>query len=333
MLVERSIDGGEGDGFGCIAVGGFVHGRFERERVQSEPCPFLGEQDVVEVAEQLTESLVGLRSRPAAGVVRPGVALSRLRLAPAGDLHPLGAAVVADLDLGEARSQFAAKAVDAQALGALGDFEQDQSAAMLVAAGAVPGDVELGSFWLMGSVSHLRKSTSRLAEIEDEVYLSIDRMCLRVGELLAEARELDPAGFKKWVETRLPFGFDKARRLIAIHYAYRELPPEKLAQLPLPWQALYALAPFAQGKLMDALESGEVGPGMTQREAFTKARHWTSNQRLVDPLEARYSIADTRAGVLMEHEARDLNPYVRDALRRWLERGSTDAGDGPVSAG
>jgi hypothetical protein len=175
----------------------------------------------------------------------------------------------------------------------------------------------------MGSVTHLHQATSRLEQIEDEVYSSIDRMCLRVGELLAEARALDPAGFKKWVETRMPFGYDKARRLIAIHLAYRELPEDKIAQLPLPWQALYALAPFAQGQLQEALESGEIGPETTQAEAITRARHWKNHRRLVDPLQARYSTADSRAGALMEHRADELNPYVREALVRWLGSAST----------
>jgi hypothetical protein len=185
----------------------------------------------------------------------------------------------------------------------------------------------------MGSVTHLHQSTSRLEQIEAEVYSSIDRMCLRVGELLAEARSLNPGGFKSWVEQRMPFGYDKARRLIAIHLAYRELPPEKLEQLPLPWQALYALAPFSQGRLIEALDSGEIGPGTTQAEAITKARRWSNHRRPVDPLQPRYSTADTRAGALMEFSPDDLNPYVREALQRWLAKGSTAEVGDPASAG
>lgn len=178
----------------------------------------------------------------------------------------------------------------------------------------------------------MHQGTLRLVEIESEVYASIDRMCLSVGELLAEAKALDPAGFKQWVEQRMPFGYDKARRLIAIHVAYRELPPEKVAQLPLPWQALYALAPYAQGQLIEALESGEIGPETTRSQAVTKARQWKTHRRLVDPLEPRYSTADSRAGALMEHSASELNPHVHDALRRWLDRSPTPA-DGCAAFG
>lgn len=155
------------------------------------------------------------------------------------------------------------------------------------------------------------------------MYECIDRMCLRVGALLVEARAEDPANFKTWVNERMPFGFDKARRLIAIHLAYSELPPDKVAQLPRPWQALYALAPYAQGRLIEALESGEIGPDTTQAQAIERARSWSNSQRKADPVEARYAAVDRRAGALMELNADDLNEFVREALIRWLGLGAT----------
>jgi hypothetical protein len=330
MLVESSIDCGEGDGFGWVAAGRFVNDRFEGERVESEPGAFLGEDDVVQVAKQVPQPLVGtgpgLRRRH---VCRP-VPFLRSPL-PARHSHHHVATLAANLDLGQAATQVPAEAVDAQPAGALGYLGDEQGPAVLVAARAVPGNVDLCSVGLMGDVVHLHDGMSRLEQIEGEVFASIDRMCLRVGELLAEARALDPAGFKRWVEDRMPFGYDKARRLIAIHMAYRELPPEKLRQLPLPWQALYALAPHAQGRLLDALESGEIGPETTQAEAITKARHWSNHRRAVDPLDRRYSTADSRAGALMELSASDLNPFVREALIRWLGAAATPEGGGPVS--
>lgn len=214
----------------------------------------------------------------------------------------------------------ALEAGDTQAVGAVGDLEEHQGAAVLVAAGSVSGHIDLASFGLMSNVVHLHESTSRIEQIEAEVYETVDRMCLRVGELLWEAKSLNPGGFNAWVDDRMPFGHDKARRLIAIFVAYRELPAEKLAQLPRPWQAMYALAPYAQGRLIEALESGEIGPDTTVREAAASARHWGSNQRKVDPLTARYTAADNRAGALMEHRPDDLNPYVLEALKRWLSR-------------
>jgi len=177
----------------------------------------------------------------------------------------------------------------------------------------------------MSNVVHLHDSTSRIDQIETEVYETVDRMCLRVGELLWEAKTLDPGNFNAWVDERLPFGNDKARRLIAIFVAYRELPAEKLAQLPRPWQAMYALAPYAQGRLVQALDSGEIGPDTTVKQAKASARHWSSNKRKVDPLAARYTAADNRAGSLMEFRPEDLNPYVLEALKSWLGRTADSA--------
>ena len=322
MLVERSVHTGKGDGLGWVAFGRLMHDGFEGERVQSEAGSFLGEQHVVQVAKEVPESLVGAGSCFGGRHVGPPVAFLGGPLA-SRHLHGQIAALVANFDLGQVAAKVPAETSDAQPTGAVGHFEQDEFSAVFVATGAVAGQVDLCSFGLMGSVTHLHQSTSRLDQIEDEVYSSIDRMCLHVGALLAEARALNPAGFKRWVDERMPFGYDKARRLIAIHLAYRELPPDKLQQLPLPWQALYALAPYAKGRLIDALESGEIGPDTTQAEALTRARHWSNHHRPSDPLTARYSTADTRAGALMEHAASELNPYVREALVRWLGRAST----------
>lgn len=150
------------------------------------------------------------------------------------------------------------------------------------------------------------------------MFETVDRMCLRVGALLQEARELNPSGFRRWVDERMPFGYDKAQRLIAIHLAYSSLPAETVAQLPRPWQAMYTLRRWTGGRLEEALESGEIGPDTTVNEARKKAREWSKNQRPRDPLTARYSQADLRAGALMEHPASELNPTVREALVRWL---------------
>lgn len=156
----------------------------------------------------------------------------------------------------------------------------------------------------------------RRSEIEREVFEAVDRMCLRIGALLHEAQQLDRRGFTKWVETSLPFGIDKARRLIAIHLAYSELPPETVAQLPRPWQALYALRSVP---VQAAIDAGEIGPETTVVAARTLARRYSSNTPKGSGGKAHFRTADTRAGDLMQHSPDDLSPAVRDSLRRWLE--------------
>jgi hypothetical protein len=150
-------------------------------------------------------------------------------------------------------------------------------------------------------------------------------MCLRVGALLHEARDLDPGGFQGWVDERLPFGYDKARRLIAIHLAYRELPEEAVRNLPRPWQAMYALRHWAGGRLPQAIESGEVGPHTTQRDALALAKKWSKDSKTGDVVIAsRYTPADLAAGKLMGLSPDDVNPDVWRALGRWMSRRAPD---------
>lgn len=162
----------------------------------------------------------------------------------------------------------------------------------------------------------------RLVEIEAEVYDTVDRMCLRVGELLHEARSLNPKGFEQWVGERMPFGMDKARRLIAIHLAYHELPEDVRHNLPRPWQAMFALRKWAGGKLTEAIEVGEVGPDTTVEQARELAKKWTKDSRTGDEetLTPRYSAPDLAAGRLMAFQPDDLNEDVFRALSRWVTR-------------
>lgn len=176
----------------------------------------------------------------------------------------------------------------------------------------------------MGTVQLASKSvkTRSLDDIEDDIYKSVDLMVLKVGELLHEARLSHPRAWKSWVEERMPFGFDAAKRIEAVYLAYRELPATLHKELPKAWQALFALrSHVASGKLVAAIESGEIGPTTTQREALRKAREWSSNKASsgVKPIEPRYWEPDYLAGKLMGYSPDDLNTNVLRALRRWLE--------------
>lgn len=157
------------------------------------------------------------------------------------------------------------------------------------------------------------------------MYQAVDRMCFRLGELLHEARVLDPGGFNDWVAERMPFGLDKAKRLIAIHLAYRELPEDVLHNLPRPWQALFALRRFAGGRLDEAIESGEIGPDTTIEQAREAASKWTNDSKQDDDtLSARYAQPDRIAGKLMAEDPNGMNPDVFRALNRWMSRRTPD---------
>jgi hypothetical protein len=165
----------------------------------------------------------------------------------------------------------------------------------------------------------------RLLEIEVEVFEVVDRMCLHVGRLLWEAREIDGAGFREWVAERMPFGYDAAKRLIAIHLAYNELPEDVRRNLPRPWQAMFALRRWANGRLPAAIESGEVGPDTTVKQALELAKKWSNDSKAEDdPVSARYAQCDLVAGKLMAMDPGDMNPDVFRALVRWTSRRSLD---------
>jgi hypothetical protein len=163
--------------------------------------------------------------------------------------------------------------------------------------------------------------------IEDDIYQVLDRMVLETGRLLHEARTNHPKIYKKWVEDRMPFGLDAARRIHAVYLAYSSLDDAVLARLPKAWQALFALRHHVHsGKLLEAVESGEIGPQTTQREALHKAREWSKNSEntKLPVIEPRYHEIDILAGKLMAFDVSDLNPNVRRALTRWLDHSATD---------
>jgi hypothetical protein len=158
-------------------------------------------------------------------------------------------------------------------------------------------------------LAHRTESTVdvRLKEIRGEIFTAIDQMVFRVGELLYEAKMLRPRTFQAWVESALPFGYDRAYRLIAIHLAYRELPEAVRNRLPRPWQALFALRHLAaDGRIVAEVNSGAIHPELTVREALA-----------LKP-GPRHSDADLLVGRLLGHDPSSLDPVVRDDLVAWL---------------
>jgi len=145
-------------------------------------------------------------------------------------------------------------------------------------------------------------------------------MALRVGAILREARAAHPETFREWVETELPFGTDTARRLMAISEAYEKLPADKLAMLPRPWQALYALRALSPDELQQAMEAGEITPDMSERAAKGLARRWRTGSSGALTSTGRHHRADIAAGALMEFSPADVNPHVMRALQRWMRQ-------------
>jgi hypothetical protein len=168
---------------------------------------------------------------------------------------------------------------------------------------------------------HLVHSSNRtvatsLDEIAAEIYDTVDRMVMRVGELLERAHTLHPTDWKRWVSEELPFGLDTARRFRMIYLAYSKLPPETLARCPKAWQAMFAIRHLDQPALEAALDAGELGPDTTVLEAVAYVR----NTHRPD----RFTEADVVAGRLMGFSPQMLSDDVLEQLRAWARNDPED---------
>lgn len=170
-------------------------------------------------------------------------------------------------------------------------------------------------------VGHRRNDSAAtvLAEYKTQIMVEADRMALRVGQILRDAKQAAPGLFDRWVETELPFGADTARRLMAVSEAYTTRPPELVAQLPKPWQALYALRALPSAVLATAVADGDLTPDTSERDAKAFARRWKTGSTEPRSGRGRHHAADFAAGALMNYQPSDLHPVVRRNLVRWLD--------------
>jgi len=156
----------------------------------------------------------------------------------------------------------------------------------------------------------------------------IDGMALRLGRLLREAKQAAPKLFDVWVRDELPFGHETARRLMVVSAAYEKLPAEVTAELPRPWQALYAIKTLPMAALEAGIASGRLTPSTTVRESIQFVRDWNDT-----PLATgRLRDAEIAAGVLMQYPPTDLAPEIRKVLSEWLDRadwGQSEPSTGP----
>lgn len=221
-----------------VRIGTGEQGRSEGPRVESGRLSFLCQQDVVQVGED--------RSKPTqspkfalVNYLLSGLGLGALDLLAAGPFgwaegdREAGAAGF-DLDLFERGASFF-EAGGADASGAVGDRFKNK----LVSA----ADAESVA---LDDMVHLPDGTPVLLDAEQiaaEVYATINREALRLGELLDHARTtMSRAAYERWVTNELPFDLAQARRMRAVYLANEMLPTEMLAHVPTPWRAIYAVS-------------------------------------------------------------------------------------------
>lgn len=165
-----------------------------------------------------------------------------------------------------------------------------------------------------------------LEERTKRIYGHMNEACFEIGHELIAAKMEHPGRFMEWVEDSLPFGIDKAERLMAVTRAFATAPPEMREALPNPYTTLFELSRLPAERLQRAIESGEVTPDTTYREAraLRDAAESPEWERVEMPevtpspaAEPRLS-ADLVAKELMRYPASRLSGEMIVALRRWL---------------
>lgn len=113
-------------------------------------------------------------------------------------------------------------------------------------------------------------TTSVVVPLEDRrqrIIARFEACAVDIGAELIAAKAEHPGKFIAWVEAELPFGIDKAERLMAITRAFANPDPEIRAALPLAHTCLFELTRLPHERLRQAIEAGDVHPDMTVREA------------------------------------------------------------------
>lgn len=160
-----------------------------------------------------------------------------------------------------------------------------------------------------------------LDERKERIMEVLERTALDIGAELLAAKDEHPGEFVAWVERSLPFGLDKAERLMAITRTFASCDDQMRAFLPPAWSALYELTRLPSERLRNAIEVGEVAPTMTVADAkAVLARH-----RKTEGLERTQRLsADVVCGELLRYPRSEMSPEMADRLRAWFGTRQSD---------
>lgn len=118
----------------------------------------------------------------------------------------------------------------------------------------------------------------------------LDAACLALGERMELASRGSLDEWNWWVERETPFTVEEGRMLRAIFLANKLFPPETVAGMPRPWQALWTIP------------AGRIGRGMPRSAVSSK----------------RVNGAELLAARLLQGSPRDLSTDVVAQLAAWL---------------
>ncbi len=168
-----------------------------------------------------------------------------------------------------------------------------------------------------------------LDERRQRILAAVDQAVLDVGaELLAAKRE-HPGSFTEWVVRSLPFGLDKAERLMAITRAFGSIDPSVRAALPPAWTAMFELSRLPIETVHEGIESGAITPTMTVSDARAlvsgvreapeaQERAWQTGPKPGER-QIRVADADLLAAKLVREPRDTLTAAAEAQIRAWLD--------------
>jgi hypothetical protein len=159
-----------------------------------------------------------------------------------------------------------------------------------------------------------------LEERRNRIAAVLNEASLIVGRELIAAKAEHPGTFVSWVEDELPFGIDKAERLMAITRAFASSDDKIRAALPSAYSALYELSRMPTDRLRDHIANGDIGPGTTVRDCRQLVNGAPpADEPILPPIKPEPRIgAEVMAKELMRHPRGDLSDTTTAALYRWL---------------
>ena len=127
-------------------------------------------------------------------------------------------------------------------------------------------------------ISQLRRAQRGFLEI-------VEHAAIDVGWELIGAKREHPGRFMEWVARELPFGIDKAERIMAVTKAFATTDPEVQRALPSAWTTLFELSRLPIETVQLGVASGDVNPTMTRADA-RQLVHGTPDEPVFAPRPA-----------------------------------------------
>lgn len=176
-------------------------------------------------------------------------------------------------------------------------------------------------------MDEIEQQGQALSDYREAIIEVLNQSAIDIGNLLIAAKYRHPRRFEAWVDEELPFGVQTARRLMAISRGLRDLPPEKRELLPSPASTLYTLTTMDPEILESHMESGEIHPKMTNKQALALARanpaplpaprDWKSGPPPGTRVKSRPR-ASLLIGQLMRYRPEEVDPTNMARLKEWL---------------